>query len=115
VRKETNIKLQITPPKKKESKMAEVLKLQEQRLILEATQSNLTGSSFIDVNLAGTTFRDVSLDGSTLQNVNLSGLCIRDANLRGASISDSATEGMTVQGIPLADLLAAYRTLHPDA
>jgi hypothetical protein len=32
-----------------------------------------------------------------------------DANLTGASITDSQTEGMTINGISLADLMAAYR------
>jgi len=44
--------------------------------------------------------------------VNLANLRIQDADLRNASIDDSLTAGMTINGIPLADLLAAYRALH---
>jgi uncharacterized protein YjbI with pentapeptide repeats len=64
---------------------------------IEATRANLSGSTF------------TKLAGSRWNNVNLSGLRITDANLSHASIAESCTEGMTIDGIAVADLMAAYR------
>jgi uncharacterized protein YjbI with pentapeptide repeats len=70
---------------------------------------NLSGSVFNDVNLSSVTVTNVNLAESSLSDVNLTNLKIRDANLSHASIDDSATEGMTINGILVSDLLAAYR------
>lgn len=70
------------------------------------------GAKFEDVNLSGWSLHNVNLSGWSLHNVNLANLRIQDADLRNASIDDSLTAGMTINGIPLADLLAAYRALH---
>lgn len=48
-----------------------------------------------------------------VQNAKLSGLVIRQADLTGASIVESMTDGMTIDGISVADLMAAYRAAHP--
>ena len=87
----------------------EVLKLHKMKSKIEATVANLSGSTFNDVNLAGADFRDVNLSGAKLEDVNLSHLHIRDANLSHASISDSLLKGMTIDGIAVTELLAAYR------
>jgi uncharacterized protein YjbI with pentapeptide repeats len=47
--------------------------------------------------------------GWKLDDVNLAGLKIVKANLAGASISQGRMEGMTIEGILVSDLLAAYR------
>ena len=36
---------------------------------------------------------------------------IRNADLTGASVADSRTDGMTIEGILVSDLIAAYRTV----
>jgi uncharacterized protein YjbI with pentapeptide repeats len=77
------------------------------------TDANLTGAAFTDVNLAGATINDVNLAGATIDNANLSGLRISQADLRGASIVESLTDGMTIDGITVANLLAAYQAAHP--
>ena len=89
---------------------------------IEAAGADLSGSSFTDVNLSGATFTDVDLAGAEVENANLSGLRVRNVNLsglkisaadlRGASIAESLTEGMTVDGIEVAELMAAYRALN---
>ena len=86
---------------------------------LEVLQSCLIGSTFTDVNLSGASFDDVNLSGATIRNANLSGWKIEDvtlanlrvtnADLRGVSIADCLTEGMTIDGIAVADMMAAYR------
>jgi uncharacterized protein YjbI with pentapeptide repeats len=41
--------------------------------------------------------------------VNLSGAVFSNANLTGAAISESMTDGMTIDGIPVSELLAVWR------
>jgi hypothetical protein len=49
------------------------------------------------------------MSGWRVNNVNLSGLKLTKANLAGASISDGRYDGMTIDGIEVTELLAAYR------
>jgi uncharacterized protein YjbI with pentapeptide repeats len=44
-----------------------------------------------------------------VHNVNLSGLKMDKANLAGASIVNSRLEGMTIDGIEVTELLAAWK------
>lgn len=80
---------------------------------VDANDSDMSGSTFINVNLASAVFDDVNLTGTTLNNVNLSGLRISYANLKGASIVQSLTDGMTINGISVTELLACYQAKHP--
>jgi uncharacterized protein YjbI with pentapeptide repeats len=93
--------------------------LNQVRRRIEATDADISESTFTNVSLARATFHDVSLTGATIQNADLSGSKLRDvnlssvritqANLTGASIADCLTDGMTINGIEVADLMAAYR------
>jgi uncharacterized protein YjbI with pentapeptide repeats len=86
---------------------------------IEARICNLKGSKFLDVNLGEAVFDDVNLAGATIKNVNLSELRLEDANmkgaqirsadLRGASIAHCLTEGMTIDGVAVSEMMAAYR------
>jgi uncharacterized protein YjbI with pentapeptide repeats len=76
---------------------------------IEADDADLSGSTFTNVRLFRAKFHDVNLAEGAISNANLSGLRISNANLAGASIVDSATNGMTINGIAVSDLLAAYR------
>src|ERR1700735_524427 len=76
---------------------------------IDADDADLSGSTFTNVRLSGAKFQDVNLAEGVISNANLSGLRISNANLAGASIVDSATHGMTINGIAVSDLLAAYR------
>jgi uncharacterized protein YjbI with pentapeptide repeats len=49
------------------------------------------------------------MSGWRVHDVNLAGLKIDKANLAGASITKGRMEGMTIEGILVSDLLAAYR------
>jgi len=90
---------------------------------VEATQSCLAGSRLADVNLSNSSFDDVNFSAASIRNANLagwrvqdvnfSGLQITNADLRGASIADCLTEGMTIDGVSVADLMAAYRAARP--
>ena len=70
---------------------------------------NLAGCTFKNVNMSGATFEDANLSGWKLTDVNLAGLKIAKANLAGASIMEGRMEGMTIEGVLVSDLLAAYR------
>jgi len=73
-------------------------KLNHCRQQIEALDADLSGSIFNDVNFAGT----------SITNANLSNLRITDANLTGAIFEDCNTTGMTINGILVSDLQAAY-------
>ncbi len=97
----------------------ETINLQKQTKRLEVQTCCLAGSSFVDVNLSNASFDNVNLSGAAIHNANMSDWVVQDANLRGlritsadlrgAAISHSLTEGMTVDGIALSELMAAYR------
>ncbi len=97
------------------------VKVEHTRQRLEVVDVDMSGSTFRDVNLSGAAFTDVSLSGAAFTDVNLAGASISDANLSrlriseanlaGASIVDSKTDEMTINGISVKELLAAYRTL----
>ncbi len=76
---------------------------------LTVRRSDLSGSVFDDVNLSGTRITNANLSGAALADVNLTGLRLTDANLSGAAITASRYDGMTIEGIAVPDLLAAWR------
>jgi len=78
---------------------AEALQLIHTRQRLDVNDADLSGSSFVNVKLANAAFEDINLSRTTIHNVNLSHVIITDAN----------TEGMTINGILVSDLQAAYR------
>jgi uncharacterized protein YjbI with pentapeptide repeats len=49
------------------------------------------------------------MSGWRVRSVNLSGLRLTHANLAGAAIGDSRYEGMTIDGIPVTAMIAAYK------
>jgi uncharacterized protein YjbI with pentapeptide repeats len=50
-----------------------------------------------------------------VRNANIAGIDIHRADLRGASITDCLVVGMTIDGVPVTELMAAYRALTADA
>jgi uncharacterized protein YjbI with pentapeptide repeats len=101
----------------------QTIKLEQTKKRVEATNTDMSGSKFRDVSLSGAAFSDVNLAGATIndcnvsgwraQNVNFAGLRISNANLTAASIVESWTDGMTIDGIAVADLMATFRVAHP--
>lgn len=99
----------------------ETIQVTGARRLVQAEEADLSGSSFTDVNLSGSTFKNVHFAGAEFEDANLSGWSVRNANfskleisnadLRGATIVDSLTQGMTIDGIAVAELMAAYRAL----
>jgi uncharacterized protein YjbI with pentapeptide repeats len=101
--------------------LEETIEVNGAKRLLKAEEADLSGSSFTDVNLSGASFKNVNFAGALFEDANLSGWCVRNANfaglkinnadLRGASIVDSLTAGMTIDGIAVTDLMAAYKAL----
>src|ERR1700722_5145983 len=85
------------------------LQLNDVKRRIEAIDADLSGSTFEEVAFTGATWNDVSMICATISNANLTGLRIINANLTGASLEDCAANGMTINGIAVSDLLAAYR------
>ena len=98
---------------------AQTLKLHQARRQIEAVDTDISGSMFTDVKLSGSAFKNVNLSDATINDANMSGLSIHNANLHGlrisqadltnSSIVESLTSGMTIDGILVSDLMAAYR------
>jgi uncharacterized protein YjbI with pentapeptide repeats len=78
---------------------AEPFQLIHTRKRLEVNDADLSGSSFVNVKLTNATFDDINLSHTTIHNVNLSHV----------SITDADTTGMTIDGVLVSDLQAAYR------
>ena len=77
------------------------------------TDTNLSGAEFDDINLSGSRFHNVNLSGSTITYANLSGLRIDGATMENAAIENANLEGMTINGVLITDLFAAYEARKP--
>jgi uncharacterized protein YjbI with pentapeptide repeats len=84
-------------------------KIHEEKRRLDISRSDISGSVLDDVNLSGCRFDDCNMAGWRIHDVNLSGLKIENANLAGAAIANCRIEGMSIDGVPVVDLLAIYR------
>lgn len=67
--------------------------------VARITRANLTNARIDDANMANITINDVNLSNGRITNANLSNLAIQDCLL----------VGMTINGIPVQEMLAAYR------
>lgn len=85
------------------------MNIHDQKQRLSVKGSDISGSLFDDVNASGATLHNVNMSGWHVDYVNLAGLRLTKANLAGASISDSRYDGMTIDGIEVTELLAAYK------
>ena len=73
-----------------------------------AVHAKLTESTFTDVCLGGSKFDDVNLGNATFHNINLKGARFDDVNFSHAAIINANLEGMTINGILVTEMLAAY-------
>ncbi|CAN5692869.1 hypothetical protein BH09VER1_BH09VER1_04270 [soil metagenome] len=68
----------------------------------------LSDSKFLNVALLRAQFDDVALADAKFHNINLSGTKFDDINFSNARITNANVEGMTLFGIKVTDLFAAY-------
>ena len=86
-----------------------ILRIENAKQQIQAKDADLSSSTFEDVTLAGSTFSNVNLSGTTITDAAMENLTITEANLTGLKISDCNTNGMLINGVPVAELQAAYR------
>ncbi|SIQ13904.1 Pentapeptide repeat-containing protein [Rhizobium sp. RU20A] len=72
--------------------------------------ANLSGTSFNQINFSGARFNDSNMTGWHVNDVNLAGSTFQHVNLSGAIFSDCRLHGATLEGVPIEDLVDAYRT-----
>lgn len=99
----------------------ETIEVHGAKRIVKALDADLSGSRFTDVNLSGSMFQNVNFAGAVIEDANLQGWSVKNASLagwkvesadlRGAAITLSLTAGMTIDGVSVEDMLAAYRAL----
>ena len=72
------------------------------------TDSNLTACVFDDVNLGNSRFENVNLSDTSFNNLNMAGASFSNLNLSDAVITDANLKGMTINGVLVSDLFAAF-------
>ncbi len=70
---------------------------------------NMAGGKYHNINLSGCAFHDLNMSGWSVHDVNLSGLRVDKANLAGCAIVNSRLAGMTIDGVEVTELLAAWK------
>jgi len=101
-----------SPPLPWRSRVVGAMSLKIEKLNLtgaEFLDTNLSEAAFTDINLEGARFSDINLSKAAFDDINLSHTTIRHANLSHVAITEACYEGMTIDGIPVTDLLAAWR------
>lgn len=103
----------------REVRSAVTFKLHRVTEVLDVNDADLSGSRFNDANLSGTTFNQINFSGASfndsnmtgwrVNDVNLSGSVFQNLNLSGAALNNCRLDGVTIDGVPFADILAAFR------
>jgi uncharacterized protein YjbI with pentapeptide repeats len=75
---------------------------------IHASDSNLSGSSFRDVNLSDAEFTNARCHRLQMRDVDLSASLIANGNLGRVRIEDCNVDGMSIDGVLVSDMLAAY-------
>lgn len=71
--------------------------------------ANLSGTSFNQINFSGAKFNDSNMTGWYVNDVNLSGSRFENVNLSGVSFSSCRLPGARLDGVPLEEMVEAYR------
>lgn len=89
---------------------------------LDVKNDRIQKSQFHGVDMSGSVFDDVDLSGCTFRNVNLGSCDFHDISFRSTIISGSCFAGMEIcqapvgelkiDGVPVKDLLEAYKKVH---
>jgi len=74
----------VLPSRRMDMDTRRTIQLERVRKRMEASDADLSGSTFMNVSLAGAEFKGVNLAEATVENANLSKLRISNANLSGA-------------------------------
>jgi uncharacterized protein YjbI with pentapeptide repeats len=88
---------------------AATTKLHDTRQTIAAVNVDLSGSTFENAKLKAAVFRNVDVSDGVIEDANLVRLRVTDANLSGAVFAQCTMTGMTIDGVAVTDLVAAYR------
>ena len=76
--------------------------------MIKLTNANIKNSVFVDINLSDSKFEDVNMKRSAITDVSLKDSVLNDVDLSNVEISNSKHDGMTIEGVPVQALFAAY-------
>jgi len=80
----------------------------------EFRAAHLIGARLEDVDATGLAFDNANLSRASFHAVHLSGVTIENANLQGLAISRANVTDMTIDGIKVSDLIAAWDRQNAD-
>ncbi|MDK2125943.1 pentapeptide repeat-containing protein [Parachitinimonas caeni] len=80
-----------------------------------ASDVNMSDSEFDECLLAYTKFEYVSFEKANFEHVRFDGAKIAKASFADVAIADSLYDGMTIEGIPVKELLRVYSEQHQPA
>jgi len=75
---------------------------------------NMSGSVFDGVNLSRCTFRNVNLGNCDFHDISFGHTVISSSCFEGAEIPHGNIGGLKVAGVPVKDLLEAYKKVHGE-
>jgi len=84
------------------------LKLTDCQQVLEAFDANLAKSTFREVSLAGSYVEFSTLEGTRFNNVSFDGAQFEECSFVGAAMRSGCCAGMTIDGVQVEALMAAY-------
>jgi len=76
---------------------------------LSIAHGNLVGMSFDDCAMSGSSFHNINLSGARFEDVNMSNVVIDNANVSRMHFSNCKLDGMTIDGVMVTELFAAWR------
>jgi len=75
---------------------------------------DMSGTTFEDVNLSGCTFRNVNLGKCSFHDISFGNTVITGSCFEGCEIPHGNIGGLRIAGVPVDDLLEAYRKVHGE-
>ena len=76
---------------------------------LDVDDTDLSASTFHNASLAGAKFTDINLANALFEEVNFTDTKIHNVNLSNVQITDCNLAGMTIEGISVTEMIAAYK------
>lgn len=74
---------------------------------LDVHDADLSGSRFNDANLSGSSFNQINVSGARFNNSNMTGWRVNDAKLSGVVPKNCRLTRVTIDGVPLEEMMAA--------
>lgn len=92
----------------------EDLTVRQSRICVTLEESDLSGCALIRDNLTGMAAVSCDARGMGFSECNLTGAGFERCDLSGAAISDCKLDGMTIEGVPVSELLECYYNQHKE-